>query len=120
MRVTLDRITGIAARLNRWRPLWAAVALLAALWFVAEALFGSTGTPRSLWALNLLLWAVLALGIGLLLPRRPAEPAAGDGFWRRVERRVLISVYGLAVLFALGLVGFNLLLTWRTLGLSFD
>lgn len=117
-RVTLKLIARSARLAFRLRGVFIVIAIAAGIWF-GWTIFGlETESAESLVPLAILLWSVLALGIGYLLPGLPPAIAAGDGFWTRTKKHCSLIAYGLAVAAALILAGFALLLSLRALKLA--
>lgn len=117
-RVTLKLIAGSAAVLFRLRGVFIVIAVAAGIWF-GWTVFGSEPeSAKALVPLAVLLWSVLALGIGYLLPGLPPAIGAGDGVWASIKKRCILLGYGLAVAAALILGGFALLLSLRALKLA--
>jgi hypothetical protein len=117
-RVTLKLIAGAATLLFRLRGVFIVIAVAAGIWF-GWSVFGSEfDSATALIPLAVLLWSVLALGIGYLLPGLPPAIGAGDRFWVRTKKRCILLGYGLAVASALILGGFALLLSLRALTLA--
>ena len=117
-RVTLKLIAGTAALLFRLRAVFIVVAIGAGIWFGWTVFVPEIQSAKALVPLAVLLWSVLALGIGYLLPEPPLAIAPGDGFWSRTKKRCILLGYGLAVAAALLLGGFALMLSLRALKLA--
>lgn len=117
-RVTLKLIAGSANLLFGLRGLFIIVAIAAGIWFGWTVFGAETESAKALVPLAVLLWSVLALGIGYLLPALPPAITPGDGFWTRTKKRCIQLGYGLAVAAALILGGFALMLSLRALKLA--
>jgi len=117
-RVTLNLIAGAATVLFKLRGVFIVIAVAAGIWFGGSDFGSAPESARALVPLAVLLWSVLALGIGYLLPALPPAIGAGDRFWTRTKKRCLVLGYGLAVAAALLLGGFALLLSLRALQLA--
>lgn len=117
-RVTLKLIAGGAAVLFRLRVVFVVIAIAAGIWFGWAIANPATQSAKALIPLTVMLWAGLALGIGYMLPSAPQAILPGDGFWLRTKKRCVLFGYALAVLAALVLGGFALVLSLRALSLS--
>jgi hypothetical protein len=116
-RVTLRKVAALAAVLGRWKRPLVGIGTLAGAWLLFEVWQVPSATPRLLGALSLFLWILLALGVGLALPKTPAPVANGAGMLERWLKCVAWVAYGLVVVIALALAGLTLAITSRAVGI---
>lgn len=116
--VTLSRVAATARVLHRFRFAISVVGLAAAVWFVWILIDTSVTSARALVPLAILLWAVLALGVGFTLTRPPQPIEAGDRFSLRLKKRLIGMAWFLAVVVMLLLVAMTLFLSYRAWQLS--
>jgi hypothetical protein len=116
--VTLRHVARTAAALSRFRGVFIVTAVLAGLWFGWRVIDTDSASARALVPLAVLLWSVLALGIGYLLPRQPPAIRQRDRMWVRVKKRLVAGAYVVAVFAALLLGLFALMMSVRALNLS--
>lgn len=117
-RVTLRLIADAATWLFRLRGIFIVLATAAAIWFGLAIANPATESASALVPLTVFLWALLALGIGYLLPTLPPAIAPGDGLWLRIRKGFVLLAYGMAVILSLGLGIFAVILSLRALKLS--
>lgn len=118
--VTLGLLARAAAVCYRVRIVLLVLAGTAGVWFGFTVVAADGQSAHSLLALTVLLWALLLLCCGYLLPGIPAAVGPGDGFGARIRKRLLMGCYLLAVLIAIASAVFCAWLSLRALGLSLD
>ena len=110
----------MARMLYRLRGVFLLVGIAAGIWLVIAIANPATASARALLPITLMLWMALALAIGYTLPDLPPNIASGDDLRLRIKKRVSQAGYGLAVLAMLGLSGFTLFLSLRTVSLVLE
>ena len=119
-RVTLKLTASMARMLYRLRGVFLLVGIAAGIWLGIAIANPATASARALLPITLMLWMALALAIGYTLPDLPPNIASGDDLRLRIKKRVSQAGYGLAVLAMLGLSGFTLFLSLRTVSLVLE
>ena len=85
--------------------------------FAADVFGWSLGGGAALLALTGFLWVALLLAIAYSFPQGPPPLEPGDGFWRRIQKRLIWFLFALLAVFTVAVGGLVALLTVRAIGL---
>jgi hypothetical protein len=114
--VTFKVVARVSAALYRVRVVLAVAGCTALAWFAYIVFVSDGASTVALLPLTLAVWVALALGMAHSLAALPPAIAPGDSLIRRFRKRFRQAVYALVLVAMLGLTGFVLMLSWRTLG----